>query len=71
MKQANIMKLIVNNFHLIFIVLSTKKVKGFTMVKVSDKKKLLKKFKNITTKVQSGLLSKIDLQSVYEDRPVI
>ena len=32
------MKLIVNNFHLIFIVLSTKTVKGFTMVKVNDKK---------------------------------
>jgi hypothetical protein len=41
------------------------------MAKVNDKKKLLEKFKNITTKVQSGLLSKIDLQSVYEDRPVI
>jgi hypothetical protein len=39
------------------------------MVKVDDKKKLLEKFKSITTRVQSGLLSKIDLQSVYEGRP--
>ena len=42
------MKLIVNNFHLIFIVLSINTVKGFTMVKIDDKKKLLEKFKNIT-----------------------
>jgi hypothetical protein len=41
------------------------------MVKVDDKKNILQLFKNITTKLQSGLLSKIDLQSVYEGRPVI